>query len=465
MLGLLATPIDELTLEALREAFAGAGDEDDRWEAKGGNVRSEHVSSAVAALANHRGGLLILGASRGADRRWSVEGCRFSSEPGQWVGQVIREHVRPAPPRQIKVFELDDERRVVVVMVERHPQHLVVTSDGRVLRREHGSNQPLADGGELTRHVRSRSGAGPAAALDLDASPDDVGDGALALVAAGREAQLRSSVVGLQSRIARAAQFETRAALDGQLDRLSAIAGTLAQADPASEVARLALQAHHRVFEAGTAFAIVPGGRPDLELFRGLLRNTRALGGLLVRLGLWSSVRTLVAHEVGEHPDIYPGWLTYVEVQEARALGRPINAEHLREPVRNACETALRLPALRPDGADEHQVLDSVLIFDLLANVIELDQSDRRGGPMEISPSFAVFGAQPHRPVVAQILRDDAMRDELLPARRQRDAARLLACADDQARRCATAFASFWEGIASGQAQQTMRGLAGAPGA
>jgi hypothetical protein len=116
--------------------------------------------------------------------------------------------------------------------------------------------------------------------------------------------------------------------------------------------------------------------------------------------------------------------------------------------VREAASTAQRVGALRPDGADEHQVLDSVLVFDLLTNLVELDRSDRSGGPTELSPDFAVFGLEPHRAYVARILRGDDLRQTLLPGRAADEAARLLASVDGQAHRVARAFGGFWEGIA-----------------
>jgi hypothetical protein len=140
--------------------------------------------------------------------------------------------------------------------------------------------------------------------------------------------------------------------------------------------------------------------------------------------------------------------MTYIGVQQARALGRPPNAGTLRWPIREAVSTAQRVGALRPDGADEHQVLDSVLVFDLLTNLVELDRSERSDGPSELSPDFAVFGLEPHRPYVARILREAELREALLPGRSAEEAARLLASVDGQGHRVANAFGGFWDGIA-----------------
>lgn len=460
MRDLLDRPLDGLTLDDVRAALSVARDEDDRWEAKGGTVRPEHVFRPVAGLGNRDGGVLVLGVSRIPNAGWQLDGSPFTGEPGQWVARVIRDNLSPAPPHTLRTFEVATGRHVVLVRVERHPQHLAVTADGRVLRREHGSTEPIADGAELTRLVRARSGAGPAASLDPDASPDELGDAALAVIEAGHDARLRSFITGLQARLVRAAEFEPREVLDREADRLSAITGSLAQAAPDSPVTTFAVQAHHRAVEAAARFRLIPGGRPDLDLFRVVLRNARALGALLVRLELWPLVRAVVNHDAPGDDGIYPGWMTYVAVQEARALGRPINAEVLRHSVREARATALRVPALRPDAADEHQILDALLVFDLLANLIELDRADRAGTSDEVSPDFAVFGAEPHRLVVRRVLDDDWIRDALMPARRQRDVARLLVSLDAQARRVSNACAGFWSGIADSPTDQRMRTMA-----
>ena len=357
MRNLLDRALDELTLAEIRTALANARDEDDRWEVKGGTLRPEHVFRPVAGLGNRDGGLLVLGASRVSSASWRLDGSIFAGgEPGQWVARVIRDNLRPAPPHSVRTFEVSSGVHAVLVRVEPHPQHLALTTDGRVLRREHGSTEPIADGAELTRLVRARSGAGPAARLDPELPPADLGDAALAMVEAGQDARLRSFVTGLQARLVHAAEFEPRQALDAEADRLSAICASLAQAAPDSPVTTLAIEAHHRAVEAAARFRIVPGGRPDLDLFRAVLRNARALGSLLVRLELWGLVRQLVDADAPGDDGIYPGWITFVAVQEARALNRPVNAEVLRNSVREARATALRLAALRPDGADEHRI-------------------------------------------------------------------------------------------------------------
>ena len=96
--------LDDIALEAvslddLRQALRRAGDEDDRWEAKGGEVRSEHVQRAVAGLANREGGFVVIGAERTADG-WALTGQQppRDDEPGTWLSRVLRSDFGPCRP-------------------------------------------------------------------------------------------------------------------------------------------------------------------------------------------------------------------------------------------------------------------------------------------------------------------------------------------------------------------------------
>ncbi len=102
-----------------------------------------------------------------------------------------------------------------------------------------------------------------------------------------------------------------------------------------------------------------------------------------------------------------------------------------------------------------------MLVFDLLANLVELDRADRRGRHAEVSPNFAMFGVEPQRPVVARMLQDERVRDGLLPGRSQHDTARLLLSLDAHAKALANACASFWHGIADGATAERLRTIVG----
>src|SRR6476619_4487984 len=147
MRALVGRASEEIEMEELRDALGVAGDEDDHWEAKGGQLRTEHVFRPVAALANREGGLLVLGASRAnGEGGWRLDGSAVAGEPGPWIGRAIRDNLQPVPPHRIRTYELAEGRFAAVVRVDRHPEHLSTTNDGRVFRREHGSTEPVADG-------------------------------------------------------------------------------------------------------------------------------------------------------------------------------------------------------------------------------------------------------------------------------------------------------------------------------
>lgn len=107
---LLDPPLDEISEDRLRAVLAAAGDEDGRWEAKGGTLRSEHVFRAVAGLANRDGGLLVIGATRLATGGWELSECAISGEPGsrapcattcarhrRWTSERGRSRREPTP--------------------------------------------------------------------------------------------------------------------------------------------------------------------------------------------------------------------------------------------------------------------------------------------------------------------------------------------------------------------------------
>jgi hypothetical protein len=437
---------EEIELDELRSALAAAGDEDDLWEAKGGQLRPEHIHRAVAGLANRSGGLLVLGASRIEDI-WQLDGTTVTGEPGLWIDQVIRSGLQPAPPHRIRTYDLGGGRIAAIVRVERHPEHLAATHDGKILRREHGSTEPVADGAELTRMVQER--AAPASAvINPDLSPDELAKAATTAALDGRAQALRPTISGLQARIVRAAEFEPVGVLDLEVDKLSSLAGSLAAVVPGSDVARLALGAHHRAFDAGVGLKPTPTVLPDLDLFRPLLRNTRALGALLVRLELWEELRALAVHRASGNDDVYPGWISYIKVRETRTRMRAPNAKVLRWPLREAKDTGLRVPALHPDGADEHQVLDSILNFEFLAALIELEQCAQRELAPEVSVDFVAFASDPQRSIVSRLASEESMRAALLPNCSAAQSALLLLNLEQLARRQSSGIGERWGGSA-----------------
>lgn len=434
----------EIDISELRAALASAGDEDDRWEIKGTDLRPEHVYRAVAGLGNNIGGILILGASRSGDT-WQLEGRRFPGEPGPWIEQVIRDNLSPAPPFRIQIYNFDS-RSAAVVQVERHAEHLSIDSKGRVFRRQHGRTAAIADGAELTRVVQERA-APLQNAVDIDLHARELAMAVEGTAAEGRIESLRPAISGLESQIIRAAQFEPEAVLDEEADKLASLAATLIAEAPRSEITDLALTAHHRAFDAGVRFRLLPTERSDLDLYRVVIRNARTLGALLVRLELWDAVRLLALHRATQYEDVYPGWFSFIKSRQSHARGYPANAETLRWPLRSAKDAALRISALHPDRADEHQLLDSVLNFEFLVSLIELDQCSKLGLRAEVSCDFATFLPESQRPLVARLFTDEAIKSSLLPEVPDDQIALHLLNLDQLARQQAAGSGERWGGL------------------
>jgi hypothetical protein len=216
-----------------------------------------------------------------------------------------------------------------------------------------------------------------------------------------------------------------------------------------------ALRAWHELFDAGLRVDTGPR-RPEIDLWRGVYVRVRALGALAVRLELWPAVRRLAEHPLpGAQGDRYPGWLSYMVAEDFKALGRPANAEHYRQPVRAAVDVATRLPALSPEGLDASELLDSVVQFDFLAWLVELDSAERGNRRTDSWPNFAFFDGACLRPLARALVDGGAISRDLLQARTAADIARLLWVLD---RHAATTAAQhgFWSGFADPQTRALM---------
>jgi predicted HTH transcriptional regulator len=78
---------DQLTLAHVERFLAGAGREPLTWEAKGKQLRSEHVTKNVAGFANAaEGGYLILGFEL-VGEEWKAAGAAFTKRRSAGLGQ------------------------------------------------------------------------------------------------------------------------------------------------------------------------------------------------------------------------------------------------------------------------------------------------------------------------------------------------------------------------------------------
>jgi hypothetical protein len=140
---------EHLELHHLRAFLADGPDESLTWEAKGSNVRPEHVRRTICAFANSDlGGYLVLGVSRdGPSGPWRVGGWTPTSEPSTWVEDCLANGgVRPRPSIDVRPWPINDgPERVAVVAIRPVAMPPALTAAGEVLVRLSGSSHRVTD--------------------------------------------------------------------------------------------------------------------------------------------------------------------------------------------------------------------------------------------------------------------------------------------------------------------------------
>jgi len=231
------------------------------------------------------------------------------------------------------------------------------------------------------------------------------------------------------------------------MESIAALGGALALLAPNDPVTDLAITAPHRIFDAAhdapTAWQIADG---ITGCWPSLLTSVRALGALLTRLELWPQVRRLANHPPPPGTSqIYPGWICWTEVQIARRRNHPSNAEHYRQPLRDAAQLIARIPELRHDGPNDNAALDSVIAFDFMSRLVEVDSALRAGRPTEAYPNFAHFDSRAVRPFTRRVAEGAELTHQLLPDRTPDEVLAVLGVVDSQAK-AATTQNGFWDG-------------------
>src|SRR5579862_7950671 len=115
---------DDLDLAALERFLSDAEPEPLLWEAKGVQASAGQVRRQVYGFANsHDGGYLIIGASQGDDRTWTLDGVEFPNEPPTWVANVVGNGgVNPYPDGlDTRSFPTVDGGYVAVVRIPPSP--------------------------------------------------------------------------------------------------------------------------------------------------------------------------------------------------------------------------------------------------------------------------------------------------------------------------------------------------------
>jgi hypothetical protein len=146
-------PWERLELDDVRRFLGEGPDESLTWEAKGGDIRPEHVRRAVCAFANSElGGFLVLGVSReGPERAWRIGGWIPRDEPALWIGNSLAfGGVLPPPAVDIRVWRIDrGPEYVAVVAVDPASVPPAITSHGEVWQRVSGASKRIAEPADL----------------------------------------------------------------------------------------------------------------------------------------------------------------------------------------------------------------------------------------------------------------------------------------------------------------------------
>lgn len=159
---------DDLQLDSVLAFLAGAGSEPLRWEAKGGDIRPEHVTKNVGGFANAiEGGYLLLGFEKSAGV-WMASGFKFpDDDPPAWVSRIVGSTLRPRPRLDVRDWPAKTGS-AAVVRVDSIAEPPCVTNDGRVFERVSGETITVRDPTELRRlYDRGKTAAARAEAVAM----------------------------------------------------------------------------------------------------------------------------------------------------------------------------------------------------------------------------------------------------------------------------------------------------------
>lgn len=191
-------------------------------------MRPEHVQRAAAGLANRDGGFVALGADRAADG-WVLTGLQppREDEPGTWLSRVLRSGLRPLPPVKQRLYVLEGGRWAALLKVSPHPEHVVVLSNGQVVRREHGETRPVDHGAGLGALVAERAGRPDGQPIDPDQPPERLARAVTGALRSGAPGPVRPLLAGLRRLAVHAAEHRPTDELRACADSLAAVTGAL----------------------------------------------------------------------------------------------------------------------------------------------------------------------------------------------------------------------------------------------
>lgn len=167
---------DDLSVEHLLAFFGEPRNEGLRWEAKGGDIRREHIREGVCGFANsYFGGFLVLGATQDKKTKaWTIDHWRPRDEVELWVQNCVGDGgVDPAPSIDPKAWPLDDGGWLAVVLVYPVAVPPAITSDGGVWVRTSGATPQVRDAATLRDLItRGEAARERAKQLSMEAAAD-----------------------------------------------------------------------------------------------------------------------------------------------------------------------------------------------------------------------------------------------------------------------------------------------------
>jgi len=272
-------------------------------------------------------------------------------------------------------------------------------------------------------------GHGPLGSVNFDLETTTLTTAALELVRGDEGIALKRL---FNDALARARDAISRGEIEGELgdllDKLTCLAATFLAYDQDAWF--------QRVIDVLTQIYSMPLREGDADYF---LYNTQfaprvvpprvwvqviervfGLGGLAVRSEKWTAVRELTLQRPKRLGDYDRNWLRH-------ALTMVSRGGHLQEQKGEqtvdisllilARNVVARLGCLRPDGLgpEDDELLTSLAQFDVLANLVAIDDAEAGvGGSKLFYPNFARFYQHRVTPIVEQLLTDRDMRDALL---------------------------------------------------
>lgn len=177
-----------------------------------------------------------------------------------------------------------------------------------------------------------------------------------------------------------------------------------------------------------------------------ILLRIYGLGALAVRIERWAVLRALVLQRPQGASDYERNWLRHGLTMASRGQllqeqrdGRTVELSLLAL----AAKHVNSLSCLRPDGVGEadDEVLTSLAQFDVLANLVAIDDSADIGG-RDFYPNFARFYGHRVTPAVRHLLTDSDMRAALF-TRTDDDLALALRAVGDLARKQGWSYDGF----------------------